>query len=229
VIVAGGAEAPLTTITIGAFDIIKTMSRWPGDPALACRPFDLLRDGFVMGEGAASLIIEEIEHARRRGARIYAEVLGYSLNNDAFHMTSPLPSGDSCIRAMRDALADAQLAAQQIDYINAHASSTQLNDSAETMSIKQVFNEHAKRIPVSGTKGYYAHPLGATGAIEAALCALALDRQWIPPTINFQNPDLACDLDVVPNHGREGELNYIMSNSFGFGGINACVVLGRAG
>src|SRR6266403_4553027 len=229
VVVAGGAGAPLTTITIGAFDIIKTMSRWPGDPALACRPFDLLRDGFVMGEGAASLIIEEIEHARRRGARIYAEVLGYSLNNDAFHMTSPLPGGDSCIRAMRDALADAQLAPGQIDYINAHASSTQLNDSAETMSIKQVFNEHAKRIPISGTKGYYAHPLGATGAIEAALCALALDRQWIPPTINFQNPDPACDLDVVPNHGREAKLNYIMSNSFGFGGINACVVLGRAG
>jgi len=226
-IVAGGAEAPLTTITIGAFDIIKTMSRWPGDPALACRPFDLLRDGFVMGEGAASLIVEELGHARARGARIYAEVLGYSLNNDAFHMTSPLPSGESCVRAMRDALADARLAPEQIDYINAHASSTQLNDSAETKSIKQVFGEHAKRIPVSGTKGYYAHPLGATGAIEAALCALALDRQWTPPTINYQNPDPACDLDVVPNHGREAKLDYIMSNSFGFGGINACVVLGR--
>ncbi len=233
VIVAGGAEAPLTTITVGAFDIIKTMSRWSGDPALACRPFDLLRDGFVMGEGATSLIVEELEHARARGAHIYAEVLGYSLNNDAFHMTAPLPSGDSCIRAMRDALADAQLAPEQIDspeqidYINAHASSTQLNDGAETMSIKQVFGEDAQRIPVSGTKGYYAHPLGATGAIEAALCALALDRQWIPPTINYQNPDPACDLDVVPNHGREAQLNYIMSNSFGFGGINACVILGR--
>jgi len=227
VIVAGGAEAPLTTITVGAFDIIKTMSRWSGDPALACRPFDLLRDGFVMGEGATSLIVEELEHARARGAHIYAEVLGYSLNNDAFHMTAPLPSGDSCIRAMRDALADAQLAPEQIDYINAHASSTQLNDGAETMSIKQVFREYAQRIPVSGTKGYYAHPLGATGAIEAALCALALDRQWIPPTINYQNPDPACDLDVVPNHGRKAQLNYIMSNSFGFGGINACVILGR--
>jgi len=227
VIVAGGAEAPLTTITVGAFDIIKTMSRWSGDPALACRPFDLLRDGFVMGEGATSLIIEELQHARARGARIYAEVLGYSLNNDAFHMTAPLPSGESCIRAMRDALADAELAPEQIDYINAHASSTQLNDGAETVSIKQVFGEDAQRIPVSGTKGYYAHPLGATGAIEAALCALALDRQWIPPTINYQNPDPACDLDVVPNHGRKAELNYIMSNSFGFGGINACVILGR--
>src|SRR5437763_2692450 len=227
VIVAGGAEAPLTTITVGAFDIIKTMSRWPGDPALACRPFDLLRDGFVMGEGGASLIIEELEHARSRGAHIYAEVLGYSLNNDAYHMTSPLPHGESSIRAMREALTDADLPPDQIDYINAHASSTQLNDSAETGSIKQVFGEHARRIPVTGTKGYYAHPLGATGAIEAALCALALDRQWIPPTINYQNPDPACDLDIVPNHGRDAELNYVMSNSFGFGGINACVVLGR--
>ena len=227
VVVAGGAEAPLTAITIGAFDIIKTMSRWSGEPALACRPFDALRDGFVMGEGGASLVMEELEHALARGAHIYAEVLGYSLNNDAFHMTTPLPSGESCIRAMREALADAQLAPEQIDYINAHASSTQLNDSAETASIKEVFGEHARRMPVSGTKGYYAHPLGATGAIEAALCALAIDQQWIPPTINYRNPDPACDLDAVPNHGRSTELKYIMSNSFGFGGINACVVLGR--
>src|ERR1041385_858256 len=226
VIVAGGAEAPLTAITIGAFDIIKTMSRCE-DPNMAFRPFDPLRDGFVMGEAGASLVIEELEHARARGARIYAEVLGYSLNNDAFHMTSPLPNGESCIRAMREALADAQLAPEQIDYVNAHASSTQLNDSTETASIKQVFGEHAQRIPVSGTKGYYAHPLGATGAIEAALCALALDRQWIPPTINYQNPDPACDLDIVPNHGRSAELNYVMSNSFGFGGINGSIVLGR--
>src|SRR5215469_4134662 len=180
IVVAGGAEAPLTGITVGAFDIIKTMSRCE-DPNLASRPFDRLRDGFVMGEGAASLILEELEHARRRGAKIYAEVLGYSLNNDAFHMTTPLPSGESSIRAMREALADAQLAPDQIDYINAHASSTQLNDSAETASIKEVFGEHARRMPVSGTKGYYAHPLGATGAIEAALCALALDHQWVPP------------------------------------------------
>jgi len=227
VVVAGGAEAALATLSYGAFDLIKTMSRWDGDPSLACRPFDRLRDGFVMGEGAASLVIEELEHARARGARIYAEVLGYSLNNDAFHMTSPLPGGESCIRAMREALADAQIEHEQIDYINAHASSTQLNDNTETMSIKEVFGKQAKTIPVSGTKGYYAHPLGATGAIEAALCALALDRQWIPPTINYQNPDPACDLDVVPNHGRAEELNYVMSNSFGFGGINACVILGK--
>ena len=203
------------------------MSQCTGDAALASRPFDRLRDGFVMGEGAASLVIEELEHARARGAHIYAEVLGYSLNNDAFHMTSPLPSGDSCIRAMRDALADAQVKVGDIDYINAHASSTQMNDSTETASIKSVFGDLTKKIPISGTKGYYAHPLGATGAIEASLCALALDREWIPPTINYANPDPACDLDVVPNHGRPARLQYVMSNSFGFGGINACVVLGR--
>jgi len=226
VIVAGGAEAPLSRLTIGAFDIIKTMSR-SEDPAVASRPFDRLRDGFVMGEGAASLIVEELEHARARSARVYAEVLGYSLNNDAFHMTAPLPSGESCIRAMRDALTDAQLAPEQIDYINAHASSTQLNDSTETAAIKEVFGDHARHIPVSGTKSYHAHPLGATGAIETAICALALDRQWVPPTINYRNPDPACDLDVVPNYGRAAQLSYVMSNSFGFGGINACVVLGR--
>lgn len=225
VVVAGGAEAPLGTLTFGAFDIIKTMSRWEGDPALSCRPFDKLRDGFVMGEGAASLIVEELEHARARGARIYGELLGYSLNNDAYHMTSPLPSGNSCIRAMREALADAGLTPDQIDYINAHASSTQMNDATETMSIKEVFGADTQ-IPVTGTKGYYSHPLGATGAIESTLSLLALQHQWIPPTINYQNPDPACDLDLVPNHGRPAELKYVMSNSFGFGGINACVIVG---
>ena len=227
VIIAGGAEAPLSPLTFGAFAIIKTMSQSAGDPARACRPFDLQRDGFVMGEGAASLVIEELEHARARGAHIYAEVLGYSLNNDAFHMTSPLPSGASCIRAMREALADAQLAPEQIDYVNAHASSTQLSDSTETMALKQVFGTHASRLAVSGTKAFTAHPLGATGAIEAAISALALDAGWIPPTLNRDNPDPQCDLDVVPNRGRAAELNYVLSNSFGFGGINSCIVLGR--
>jgi 3-oxoacyl-[acyl-carrier-protein] synthase II len=227
VILAGGAEAPLSPLTFGAFAIIKTMSQWKGDPALASRPFDLERDGFVIGEGATSLVIEELEHARNRGAHIYAEVLGYSLNNDAFHMTSPLPSGESCMRAMREALADSGLAPEQIDYINAHASSTQMNDSTETMSIKEVFGDHAKRLLVSGTKAYTAHPLGATGAIEAAICALAIDRNWVPPTLNRENPDPVCDLDVIPHHGREAKLNYVLSNSFGFGGINSCVVLGR--
>jgi 3-oxoacyl-[acyl-carrier-protein] synthase II len=227
VIVAGGAEAPLSPLTFGAFAIIKSMSQWTGDPALACRPFDAKRDGFVMGEGAATLIIEELEHARSRGAHIFAEVLGYSLNNDAFHMTSPLPSGESSIRAIREALADASLMPDQIDYVNAHASSTQMNDSTEAMAIKQVFGEHAKRLLVSGTKAYTGHPLGATGAIEAAICALAIDRKWVPPTLNRENPDPACDLDVIPHHGRDAELNYVLSNSFGFGGINSCVILGR--
>ncbi len=227
VVVAGGAEAPLSPLSFGAFAIIKTMSQWAGDPALACRPFDRKRDGFVMGEGAASLVIEELEHARNRGAHIFAEVLGYRLNNDAFHMTSPLPGGESCIRAMREALADAGLAPEQIDYINAHASSTQLSDGTETMAIKQVYGDHVKRLLVSGTKAYTAHPLGASGAIEAAICALAIDQNWAPPTLNRHEPDPACDLDVVPLHGRDMELNYVMSNSFGFGGINACLILGR--
>lgn len=227
VVIAGGAEAPLSPLTFGAFAIIRTMSQSTGNPAEACRPFDSARDGFVMGEGAAALVIEELEHARKRGARIYAEVLGYSLNNDAFHMTSPLPSGESCIRAMRDSLADAGLAPEQIDYVNAHASSTQLNDSTETMALKQVFGEHAAKLAVSGTKAFTAHPLGATGAIEAAICALALQESWVPPTLNRVNPDPACDLDVVPEHGRAAELNYVLSNSFGFGGINSCIVLGR--
>ena len=227
VVIAGGAEAPLSPLTFGAFAIIKTMSQWSGDPTLACRPFDLSRDGFVMGEGAASLVIEELEFARNRGAHIYAEVLGYSLNNDAFHMTSPLPNGESCIPAMQHALRDAEITPEQIDYINAHASSTQLNDSTETMAIRKVFGAHADRIPVSGTKAYTAHPLGATGAIEAAICALAIEDRWVPPTLNRSEPDPACDLDVVADHGRAGELNYVLSNSFGFGGINSCIVLGR--
>jgi 3-oxoacyl-[acyl-carrier-protein] synthase II len=229
VIIAGGAEAPLSPLTFGAFAIIKTMSQWTGDPAESCRPFDRARDGFVIGEGAASLVIEELEHATKRGAHIYAEVLGYSLNNDAFHMTSPLPGAESSIRAMRDALSDAALAPAQIDYINAHASSTQLNDSTETLAVKQVFGEHAQQIPISGTKAFTAHPLGATGAIEAAICALAMEHDWVPPTLNRHNPDPTCDLDVVPHNGRAAKLNCVLSNSFGFGGINSCVVLGSLG
>lgn len=227
VIIAGGAEAPLSPLTFGAFSIIKTMSQSEGDAAAACRPFDANRDGFVMGEGGASLVLEELEHARARGAHIYAEVLGYSLNNDAFHMTSPLPDGDSCIRAMREALADAQLQAADINYINAHASSTPLSDSTETRALKKVFGERTT-IPVTGTKAYTAHPLGASGAIEAAICALALEHQWVPPTLNRDHPDPECNLDVVPHHGRPAPLRHVMSNSFGFGGINACLILGQS-
>ena len=227
VVVAGGAEAPLSPLSFGAFDMIKTMSRYEGDPAVACRPFDLERDGFVMGEGGASLIIEEYGHARERDARIYAEVLGYSLNNEAHHMTSPLPSGESVMDCMRLALADAGLDPSQIEYINAHASSTQLNDSNETACIKTVFDGHACRIPISGTKAYTAHPLGATGAIETALCALAIKRGIIPPTLNWKTPDPSCDLDIVPNEVRRQPVRFALNNSFGFGGINSCLVLGR--
>jgi 3-oxoacyl-[acyl-carrier-protein] synthase II len=227
VMIAGAAEAPLSPLTYGSFDFIKTMSRWQGDAALACRPFDRLRDGFVMGEGGASLVMEELEHALRRGAHIYAEVLGYALNNEAYHMTSPLPGGEAVLKCMADALRDAEVEPGQIDYINAHASSTQMNDANESACIRALFGDHANRLAVSGTKSFTAHPLGATGAIEAALCALALERGHIPPTLNWGEADPACDLDVVPNHGRTQRLDYVMSNAFGFGGINSCAVFGR--
>jgi len=227
VFVAGGAEAPLSPLTFGAFDFIKTMSRWAGDPPFACKPFDLERDGFVMGEGAASLIVEEYEHARARGARIYAEVLGYSLNNEAYHMTTPLPGGEAVIVCMQDALADAQIPPESVDYINAHASGTQLNDSNECQAIKAVFGPHASRLAVSGTKAYTAHPLGATGAMETAICALAIHEGFIPPTLHHKTSDPACDLDVVPNIGREQPVRFAMNNAFGFGGINSVLVLGR--
>jgi 3-oxoacyl-[acyl-carrier-protein] synthase II len=222
VIIAGAAEAPLSPLSYGAFAFIRTMSRQ--EPSIACRPFDLNRDGFVMGEGAASLILEEYEHAAARGARIYAEVVGYSLNNDAFHMTTPLPSGESCIRAMEDAMNGAQVNPDQIDYINAHASSTQLNDANECACIKSVFGSSARHLAVSGTKAFYGHPLGASAAIEGVICALALQHGYIPPTLNFGTPDPACDLDVVPNEARQKSLRYVLSNAFGFGGINSCVL-----
>jgi 3-oxoacyl-[acyl-carrier-protein] synthase II len=222
VVIAGGAEAPLSPLSFGAFAFIRAMSRC--DPLVACRPFDRNRDGFVMGEGAASLILEEYEHAKARGAHIYGEVVGYSLNNDAYHMTSPLPSGDSCIRAMEDALNAAQINPEQIDYISGHASSTQLNDSNECACVKKVFGSAATKIPVSGTKAFYGHPLGASAAIEAAVCVLAMQRDFVPPTLNYETPDPECDLDVVPNQPREKKIEYALSNAFGFGGINSCVV-----
>jgi 3-oxoacyl-[acyl-carrier-protein] synthase II len=225
IMIAGAAEAPLSPLTFGAFAFIRTMSR--SDPLVACRPFDADRDGFVMGEGAASVVLEEYEHAQTRGAHIYAEVAGYSLNNDAFHMTTPLPTGDSCVQAMQDALAAAGVAPAEIDYINGHASSTQLNDANECFCIKKVFGERARQIPVSGTKAFYGHPLGASAAIEAVLCALAFEHNTVPPTLNYQTFDPACDLDVVPNKPRTARLNTILSNAFGFGGINSCVVFKR--
>jgi 3-oxoacyl-[acyl-carrier-protein] synthase II len=221
-VIAGAAEAPLSPLSFGAFAFIRTMSRC--DPSVACRPFDRNRDGFVMGEGAASLVLEEYEHAKARGAHIYAEVVGYSLNNDAYHMTSPLPSGDSCIRAMEDALKAAQINPEQIDYISGHASSTRLNDANECACVKKVFGNVATKVPVSGTKAFYGHPLGASAAIEAAVCVLAMQHDFVPPTLNYETPDPDCDLDVVPNQPRQKSINYALSNAFGFGGINSCVV-----
>ena len=225
VMVAGGAEAPLCPLTFGSFDFIKTMSRWNGDPPeFACRPFDFERQGFVMGEGAASLIVEEWEHAQKRGAPIYAEVLGYALSNDAYHMTTPDPKGTSVLRCMREALADARIQPGLVDYINAHASGTRLNDANEAACILEVFGTTPP--PVSGTKAITGHPLGATAAMEMALCALAIQNQILPPTLHHQNPDPDCPIDIVPNAARPARVRYALNNAFGFGGINSSVVLG---
>jgi 3-oxoacyl-[acyl-carrier-protein] synthase II len=228
VMVCGGAEAPLAPLCFGAFALIRAMSTRNDDPARASRPFDRDRDGFVMGEGAAVLVLEEAGRARARGAPVYAEVLGYGLTNDGHHMTAPRPDGAQAARCMRLALADAGVQPHEVEYVNAHGSSTPLNDSTETLAIKQVLGEHAYRIPVSGTKGYYGHALGASGAIEAAICSLALQRAWLPPTVNLEATDDACDLDYVPGRGREAAVECILSNSFGFGGINASLVMRRA-
>lgn len=228
VMLAGGSEAPLATLCFGAFALIRAMSTRNDDPACASRPFDANRDGFVMGEGAAVLVLEEWEHAEARGARIYAELAGYGTTNDAHHMTAPLPDGAQAARCMRQALHDATVAPEQVDYINAHGSSTPLNDPTETLAIKQVFGAHAYQVPLSSTKGYYGHALGASGAFEAAISALAISREWIPPTLNLETPDPACDLDYTPRVGRTLSPEVVLSNSFGFGGINAALVLRRA-
>jgi 3-oxoacyl-[acyl-carrier-protein] synthase II len=227
VMIAGGAEAPLAPLCFGAFALIRAMSTRNDDPARASRPFDKDRDGFVMGEGSVVLILEEWDRAVSRGAKIYAEVIGYGTTNDAHHMTAPLPTGAQAARAMRMALDDAQVGAGEIGYINAHGSATPLNDPSETLAIKQVFGDHARTVPISGTKGYYGHALGASGAFEAAICALAIDREWLPPTVNHDTPDPACDLDYIPRTGRAARVEHVLSNSFGFGGINAALVFRR--
>jgi len=228
VMLAGGAEAPLAPLCFGAFAHIRAMSTRNDDPATASRPFDADRDGFVMGEGAAVLVLEERGRALARGAPVLAEVLGAASTLDAFHMTAPRPDGSQAARCLRVALADAHVAPHEVGYVNAHGSSTPLNDSTETLAFKQVFGDHARRLAISGTKGYYGHPLGASGAIEAAIVALALARGWLPPTINRQTPDPACDLDYLTAGGVERRVDVALSNSFGFGGINAAVVLRRA-
>lgn len=215
--VAGAAEAPLAPLSFGAFDVLHALS------AKGCRSFDVARDGFVMGEGAAMFVMETLEHARQRGAHIYAEVLGYACNNDAYHMLAPRPDASVAARCIRDALADARLSAEAIGYINAHATGTPLGDRAEALAIRQVFGP--RQVPVSSTKPFHAHALGASGAIEAAICCLAIEREFLPPTLNLERPDT--DLDCIAKVGRQRRVDYVLSNSFGFGGINASLVFGR--
>jgi 3-oxoacyl-[acyl-carrier-protein] synthase II len=227
VMIAGGAEAPLSQLCFGAFSLIRAMSTRNDDPSTASRPFDKDRDGFVMGEGAATLVLEEYDRAVARGAKIYAEIVGFGTTNDAYHMTAPRPDGSQATRAMRLALNDANVSLTDVGYINAHGSSTPLNDSTETLAIKQLFGALTPAIPISSTKGYYGHALGASGAFEAAICALAIDREWLPPTVNLATPDPACDLNHLTSAGRHARVDYVLSNSFGFGGINAALVFRR--
>lgn len=227
VVLAGGTEAAIEPIGVAAFCAARAMSTRNDDPEHASRPFDAERDGFVMGEGAGVLVLEALEHAQARGARIYAELLGYGATADAYHVTQPDPEGDGAARAMRKALQDAGLQPTDIHYINAHGTSTRYNDAKETLAIKRVFGEYAYQLPVSSTKSVTGHLLGAAGAVEAAACVLALEHQTIPPTINYEYPDPECDLDYVPNTPRPAHLRYVMSNSFGFGGHNSVLVLGK--
>ena len=228
VALAGGVEAPLSQLSYGAFAIIRAMSTRNDDPERACRPFDRDRDGFVMGEGACVLVLEEREHALERGASIYAEVLGYGNTNDAHHMTAPRPDGAQAARAIRMALGVADVSPERVDYVNAHGSSTPLNDSTETRAIKTALGARALEIPVSGTKPYYGHALGASGAIEVGITCLAIREGWLPPTLNLDVPEDVCDLDYVPGSGRSQSIDVALCNSFGFGGINATVVLGSS-
>jgi 3-oxoacyl-[acyl-carrier-protein] synthase II len=228
VMLAGGAEAPLSPLSFGAFAIIRAMSTRNDDPASASRPFDQSRDGFVMGEGAAVLVLEERNRALARGAPIYAEVAGYGLTNDAHHMTAPRPDGRQAARAITIALKSGGVAKEAVGYVNAHGSSTPLNDPTETIAIRSALDGHAERVLVSGTKGYYGHALGASGAIEAAICALAMKRAWLPPSVNLETVDAACDLDYVRGTGVAAEPEYMVSNSFGFGGINAALLFRRS-
>jgi 3-oxoacyl-[acyl-carrier-protein] synthase II len=229
VVIGGGSEATITPMGLGGFCAMKALSSRNGDPAAASRPFDRDRDGFVMGEGAAILILEELEHARRRGAKIYAELCGYGASGDAHHVTAPAPGGEGAVRCMLAALSDARVNPEEVDYINAHGTSTPYNDVFETTAIKTVFGEHARRLMVSSTKSMTGHLLGAAGAIEGAFSVLALRDGAIPPTINYTTPDPECDLDYVPNVARRKEIRYALTNSFGFGGTNSCLLFGGPG
>jgi 3-oxoacyl-[acyl-carrier-protein] synthase II len=228
VMIGGGAEAPLAPLCFGAFALIRAMSTRNDDPGRASRPFDAGRDGFVMGEGGAALILEERDRAIARGARIYAELVGFGTTNDAHHMTAPLPGGAQAARAMQQALSRADLQPSDVDYINAHASATPLNDPTEVDAMRTVFGDALDNVWVSGTKGYHGHALGASGAIEAVICMLALEDGWLPPTVNLEEPDAACQLRHVPAGGVSAQPRVVMSNSFGFGGINASLVFSAA-
>ncbi len=227
VVLAGGAEAPITPLSFGAFDVIHAMSTANDIPLQAYRPFDRARDGFIMAEGASVLALEEYAHAVQRGATICGEILGYGSTNDAYHMTAPHPQGEPAARAMQLALQEAHVPPQAVGYINAHGSATPLNDKTETRAIKRVFGEHAYTIPISSTKGMHAHAFGATGPMEVAICCLAFEHGYLPPTINYVTPDPECDLNYLPNQGLHATVDYIVKNSFGFGGINASLVLKR--
>lgn len=227
VMLAGGTEASITELAFAGFCAIKAMSTRNQEPAKASRPFDRDRDGFVMGEGSGVLILETLEHAQKRNAHIYAELVGYATNCDAFHVVQPDPEGRGAIKAMSDAVKDSDCQLTEIDYINAHGTSTDLNDQMETKAIKAVFGGHASKLAVSSTKSMTGHLLGASGAVELIATSLAVVNQWIPPTINYENADPACDLDYVPNQGRPALIRYALSNSFGFGGHNATVVIRR--
>lgn len=223
-IITGGSEAPITSLALAGFCSMKALSA-NNDPETACRPFDLNRDGFVMGEGAGILLLESYEHAVRRGAKILAEIAGYGSTSDSYHITAPAPEGEGAARSMREALRDSDIAADEVDYINAHGTSTPYNDKFETAAIKSVFGDHAKKLAVSSTKSMTGHLLGAAGGIEAIVLIKAIEDQFLPPTINYVTPDPDCDLDYVPNKGRKRKVEIAMSNSFGFGGQNACIIM----
>lgn len=221
--IAGGAEAPLTLMSFAGFCSAKALS-FNQDPKTASRPFDKNRDGFVMGEGAGIIVLEELEHALARGAKIYAEIIGYGATGDAYHITSPAPGGEGGARALKAAIADANLAVEDIDYFNAHGTSTEYNDKYETMAIKEVFGAHAEKLAISSTKSATGHLLGAAGGVEAIFSILAIKEGIIPPTINYETPDPDCDLDYVPNEARHQNVNIALSNSLGFGGHNAAII-----
>ncbi len=227
-VIAGGAESAITPLGVGGFSAMKALSTRNDEPERASRPFDKERDGFIIAEGSGVLILEERDHALKRGAKIYAEVIGYGANGDAYHITAPAPEGEGAARCMRLSLKDAGIAPSEVDYINAHGTSTEYNDANETQAIKKIFGEHAFKVAVSSTKSMTGHLLGAAGAVEGVFSVLALRHGIIPPTINYENPDPGCDLDYVPNQARRADIRVALSNSFGFGGTNACVIFRRA-